>query len=226
MTLALIAIFVTALALISILTVAEMRLERIAKSTSSVNTSKSDWIAVAKALDLEMSPWTTAAKASARGTVGGHWVSVEQLESGIEIVVNYRSGLDSFAATQPNPSERNDDRFVTGDDLFDSQVEVSSRAPEQVRDYLTPARRNALLWLQSAFTLGEIDQEMLDVTFTQTSWQPGQLVSNIELVVDVAEIMEAGEKVFMAPPGVALETDGGEDAVVWGPRLVSDDAAH
>ena len=173
-----------------------------------------------------------------RGTVGDHWVSVEQHHDGLEIVVNYRSGLHSFEACEPDtPGHDPAERYTTGDEAFDSKIAVYSRSPAELENYVTPARRNALLWLQSAFALGDIDNEMLDVSFVEPSWHPGELISAIKLVIDVAGIMEAGEKVFMAPPTaevapmIAEGQIGGSgrhegDTLVWGPRLVEDDSTR
>lgn len=229
----LLAVFMSALAAIVVLTILDGRRQRASSYTKVVPGSQSDWSTVAKTLELELSPWTTPDEASMRGTIDGHWVSVEQQHNGLEIVVNYRSGLHSFTASEPNTSGQDlTDRYVSGDQAFDSQVAIFTHAPAELENYLTPARRNALLWLQSAFTLGDIDHEMLDVLYAEPSWQPGQLTSAIQLVIDVAGIMEAGEKVFMAPPtrevAVLAEAshtsnDSSTDTLVWGPRLIEDD---
>ena len=201
-------IFVLSLTAISVQSVAEAIQERKDRSGKRMTASKSDWAEVARALDLEVMARSGLDNPALRGTILGHWVSVEERMNDIEIEVNYRSGISPFEVREPG-KERADsgERFVTGDEAFETRLAVLTHSTEEMAEYLSPARRNALLWLRSAFELGNISDGCINVMFTNLQWNTEELISAITLVVDDAEIMEAGQKVFMAPPTAGDETN-------------------
>ncbi len=208
------AIFILSLAATVVHAVIEARQERKPNMFGNSSSSHSEWSEVATALDLEIVRRTGMDDPLLRGSISGHWISVEQTMKSIEIDVHYLSGVEPFRVTELSSITAGAvDRIETGDDAFDSELVVFSDYPDDLTDYLSPARRNALLWLKSSFEVSEIDDEDICVRFVSESWKADDLISAIELLVDVAEIMQTGQKVFMAPPTIdstALEViDGG-----------------
>ena len=163
--------------------------------------SPAEWAEAARTLDLEVVPRTSSTGPSLRGSISGHWVSVEQVEDGIEIMAHYLSGGEPFQVVAlPSILAEAANRIETGDDAFDSELAILGDYPDDLTDYLSPARRNALLWLRSSFEITTINDEDISVRFTNENWKAEDLTAAITLLVDVADIMQTGQKVFMAPP--------------------------
>ena len=197
----LIAVFSLALLCIGLSAFIEYRREHSGSLDSPRSGNYSRWNEVARTLELELSHDSDDDEVSMRGTINDHWVSVEHDDDGIEIEVNYRSGTNPFFVTaNASSSSRPGPGIHTGDEAFDTQLSVHTRTPDELDDYLSAGRRNALLWLHSTFEIEEIDNQEIEVRFVESDWQPDELAAAIKLVVDVADILDAGEKVFMAPP--------------------------
>ena len=204
----LIAVFALALAGTALSALLEHRREQSGSSKANWRGNHSQWSEAARILELELSFDSDDDEMSMRGTINNHWVSVEQDDDGIEIEVNFRSGTGPFLVTpKADSNARADQTLRTGDDAFDERLSVRTRTLDELEDYLSPGRRNALLWLDSTFELDSVNNDEIEVRFTGSDWQPEELAAAIKLVVDVAEILEAGEKVFMAPPS----QDGPQD---------------
>lgn len=200
MTLALLVIFGICLLATAAIALDEVRDERLEHERSDHHGAKNSWSEVARELDLEMGPFTEETP-SLRGSINEHWVSVFPDVFGTHIEVSYRSGVGAFEVTPAEGANLNSNRLVrTGDEAFDAELAVFTRSPEDVQNYFTPARRNAMLWLYSSFEIDQITNEKLNVRLRSRLWKPSELVTGIQLVVDVAGILQYGEKVFMTPP--------------------------
>lgn len=216
MTVALSVVFLASLAAIALLTLVEARKESDGHRAGGSATT-SDWNAVARAHDLEMVTRSGLDEPLLRGTVAGRWVTVEDKMTAIDINVSFRSGTGTFDISDADHTPTvSGDVVSTGDPTFDESFSVSTRSPDEIQDYLTPARRNALLWLAADddLSVDTVDEESLNIGFTPARWNPDDLISAIRLVVDVANIMEVGQKVFMAPPrtmNVSDQNDSDED---------------
>ncbi len=217
----LLALFIATLVFVGILALAEARHERLERSGGNGRGAKDSWAEVARILDLEMGPFTEGER-SLRGSVNDHWISIYHDQDGTHIEVSYQSGVGQFEVAQSRPTKATNPKgsskgslraLETGDDAFDGELSILTRSQRDMDDYLSPARRNALLWLHSGFDIEELTNEKLSVRVKKNPWKPQELVSDIQLVVDVADIMQAGEKVFMSPPirgeaGEAITEDG------------------
>lgn len=200
MTFALLALFAFCLVATAALALDEVRDERLESDRSDHRGAKNNWSEVARELDLEMGPFTEETP-SLRGSINGHWVSVFPDALGTHVEVSYHSGIGAFEVAAAEGANINSKRLVrTGDAAFDTELAVFTRSPQDIDDYLSPARRNAMLWLYSSFDIDQITNEKLNVRLRTRLWKPSELVAGIQLVVDVADILEHGEKVFMTPP--------------------------
>ncbi len=204
MSLILAVVFLLSLAGIAAQTFLQSHSDRRTAAPGTRHGSKNDWAAVARALDLEVVSRGGLDDPLLRGSIAGHWLSVEQAMGDVEIDVHYLSDVEPFQIAEA-PGLNSDDRIVTGDVAFDSELVLASQYSNALAEYLTPARRNALLWLKSSFTIVAVDNEDISVRFSKESWRPEDLIAAITLVVDVAEIMQAGQKLFMAPPSASDE---------------------
>lgn len=196
----LIAIFILSLAIIVLRSLADARAERLGPGSSKVTGLRTDWSEVARELDLELVSGSDS-KQALRGTVSGHWVTVEKVDTGVSINMNYHSGVAPFTVI---PTGKQRDSFavanLTGDEAFDGELVVETATPGELDDYLSPARRNALLWLTSAFEVDTVSDEHIRVLFTQRRANAESIISAVRLVEDIAGILDEGEKVFMTPP--------------------------
>ena len=200
MSVALLAVFVLCLVLTAALALAEVRDERLELDRADHRGAKDNWSEVARELDLEMGPFTEETP-SLRGSINQHWVSVFPDAAGTHIEVSYQSGIGPFEVAPAAGATTNSNRLVrTGDESFDAELALFSRTPREMAQYLSPARRNAMLWLCSGFEIDQITNEKLNVRLKSRLWKPNELIGGIQLVVDVADILQQGEKVFMTPP--------------------------
>lgn len=218
MTTALISIFILSLAVIVLHSLNEARTERLGPGSSRSSGNKRDWLEIANELDLELISGDESNRVL-RGTVGEHWVTIETVDGGVHINMNYHSGVAPFTVTANNEEEGTDTKIGntadTGDEAFDAELTVATASPGELDDYFSPARRNALLWLSSAFEIDSVSDEHIRVLLASRRWNAEAIVSAVRLVEDVADILDEGEKVFMAPPvaasaGEVSEDDGGQ----------------
>ena len=211
MTVVLSVVFIAALVAIGLMTFVDAFQQNKGINHGGNDATRADWDTVARGTDLQVVNRSGLDDPLLRGAIAGRWVTVEDRMNDIEINVNFRSGTGTFGICEHGQrSSTSGDVLETGDDAFDAALSVTTRSPAEVDEYLSPARRNAVLWLISddAIDMIDIDEEAINVRFTVSRWKAEELVAAIKLVVDVANIMEAGQKVFMTPP---LASDEGND---------------
>lgn len=199
MSTALIAIFILSLAAIVVHSLNDARTERLGPGSSRAAGRQDEWTEIANELNLELTSGSDSDRVL-RGTVGEHWLTIETVEAGVQINMNYHSGVAPFAIEGNDDPERSDEVAGTGDEAFDAELVLRTASPGELDDYFSPARRNALLWLSSAFEIDSVSDEHIRVLFTRRRWNTEAIISAVRLVEDVADIMDEGEKVFMAPP--------------------------
>ncbi len=213
MSTALIAIFILSLAAIVVQSFSDVRSERVSSGSSKSAGRQNDWLEIARQFDLELTSGDESNRLL-RGTVGEHWLTIETVAAGVHITMHYHSGAAPFVVEANNAKDRDNTAAPTGDEAFDAELIVTGATQGELDDYFSPARRNALLWLSSAFEIDSVSDEHIRVLFTRRRWNAETLISAVRLVEDVADIMEEGEKVFMAPPAaVSADELSGDEGV-------------
>lgn len=139
----------------------------------------------------------------------------------VEVVSRNRSTLTVYSAVHPTPAPPVEFKrqhavsflrqivggrdVVVGDPRFDDSIVVDAGSEIAITDYLTPARRAAILSIFSTWRTVELTDSWLSVSTTGRAKQATEMVSTINRMVDMVRVLADHEPVDAA---LSLLDDG------------------
>jgi len=180
-------------------------------ATASANAA---WKAAGEHLGLAHTPGRMLSSPQLNGSVRGVAVRVE-------VVSRNRSTLTVYSAVHPTPAPPVEFKrqhavsflrqivggrdVVVGDPRFDDSIVVDAGSEIAITDYLTPARRAAILSIFSTWRTVELTDSWLSVSTTGRAKQATEMVSTINRMVDMVRVLADHEPVDAA---LSLLDDG------------------
>ncbi len=173
----------------------------VALITSRRKSANAAWAEAARRLRIELKPTTGFAalsgKLSMRGSVNGFTVWINTFQSNDKTHTRFRVRMPSLALglrlSRQSPLAAIS-RFFGGQDieigqpLFDKQIMIKGDHSEQVRAFLTPARRVAISELVTAYRGATVTDTEIEVVQGFTS-DTDELVSILLRLVSLARVL-------------------------------------
>lgn len=194
----------------------------VALITSRRKSANAAWAEAARRLRIELKPTNGFAalsgKLSMRGSIDGFTVWINTFQSNDKTHTRYRLRMPSLALglklSRQSPLAAIS-RFFGGKDievgqpLFDRQIMIKGDYSEQVRAFLTPARRVAISELVTAYRGATVSDTEIEVVQGFTS-DTDELVSILLRLVSLARVLSKEEPALDRPAATRLAGDAGE----------------